>query len=264
MMKSRTIFMVTMLSALVFTSPPALPDDPPPKGHGQNVKSLCKEAEAQYRDKSHRDVERIMNIYQVFSDITPVATEAEKKMMARTLKKAFDIKPFPQEAGFLMTAAACLSDLGKPGLDALLYALKQKNLKVRASADQIDAMQRRRVKETVIQAIGFNKNPAALKTLYKLLTEDDVMMVKAACRAISCFGDLPLEQRKPIVERLLKVYSHLDEEAVTHGSDSKQYDNLIIVEVAFNDALHKLTFRNFQTADEWKEWYKEYKDKKKW
>jgi hypothetical protein len=36
------------------------------------------------------------------------------------------------------------------------------------------------------------------------------------------------------------------------------------VEVAFNMALQKLTFRSFESAPEWKAWYEENKDKKKW
>ena len=167
---------------------PVHADDPlPQEKHGFDVKKLCREAETLYKDKSHRDVARIMEIYQIFCDITPAATDDERKKMARTLKKAFDIKPFPEESGFLSTAAACLSELGKPGMDALLHAVNHKNLKVRISRDRLSNYNRRRVRETVIEALGFNRNPGALKTLYKLLNEKDGGVINSTCRALGCF-----------------------------------------------------------------------------
>ena len=53
-------------------------------------------------------------------------------------------------------------------------------------------------------------------------------------------------------------------QAEAEKEHAKYYDRLIAVEVAFNNALHKLTFRNFESAPEWRKWYKENKKKKKW
>jgi hypothetical protein len=245
--------------------PPCLfGDDPKKPRHDQDVMKLCRELEAQYKNKKDRDTERIMVIYQIFDEIYSKADAREQKTIVKTIRKAYDIQPFPEDSSFLVTGAACLSEMGKPGLDALVYALNHKNLKSRPSTDQIAAMGRVRVKEIIIQAIGFNKDPGALKTLYKQLKSDHPSFLKAACTALSCFSDLPLPQRKPIVENLIKVYLRLDAEAEAGGEESRPYETLISVEVAFNMSLRKLTFRNFESAREWKTWYEEYKDKKKW
>jgi len=239
-------------------------DDPAKDGHGRNVEKLARELLVLYKDKSHRDTARIVDIYQIFHDIYPKATKSEKKKMARVFRKGFDIKPFPEDSSFMCTAAACLSNMEEHGYDALLYALNRKTLRPLKSGDQIEAVAKKRIRVTIIEAIGFNRNPAALKKLYKLIRNDDALIVNAACQALSCFYELPLDQRKEVVAKLIDVYSGIATEAENSKEYSKEYDRLIIVECSFNSALQKLTLRTLDTAPDWREWYEEHKDKKKW
>lgn len=252
------------LASLLCLAHPLIADDPEKPGHDQDVKKLCREVEIQYKNKKDRDTERIMEIYQTFDLIFAKATPREQKSIVKTIRKAYDIQPFPEDSSFMVTGAACLSAMGKSGLDALIYAFNHKNLKSRPSTDNLGEMGKLRVKEIIIQAIGYSKDPSALKMLYKQLSSKKGNFVKATCQALSCFSDLPLKERKPIVENLVNSYSRLNAEAENGGEESDAYELLISVEVAFNMALQKLTFRSFESAPEWKAWYGEYKDKKKW
>jgi hypothetical protein len=244
----------------------AFAQDPPPKepAHDLNVKQLCKELSNQYRDSHDRNDERIVEIFQLFHDSYGKATAAERKLMAGALRKAFDIKPFPKDTAFLRTASACLSGMGKEGLDGLMYALKHKSLNTRADWDGEAAFQRMELKKTVIEAMGFTKNPKVLKTLYKQLGQKEAGIVKAACSALACFSDLPVKERKPIVEKLIKEYVKVTEKAEADVDQKEDYERLLIVETPFNQALQRLTYRTFETAGEWKEWFDEYKKLDKW
>jgi len=257
-------YAVIAMALMIFSYSYGYADDPKKPGHTENVAKLCRELETEYKDKSSRDTERIVSIYQVFDDIYPKSTSKEKKMIVKTLKKSFDVKPFPKDFSFLITGAACLSDMGTAGCDALLKALSKKTLIIREGRDKLDANNRILVKEAIIMSIGYTKDPRALKALYKLMEEVHSRIVKAACQAIGCYGSLPLKDRKPIVEKVLKVYLRIDAEAEKGGESSDAYERLIQVEVFFNDSLQMLTYRSHESASDWQKWYSENKDKKKW
>lgn len=258
----RTSFLMTVV--VFCLSLIALGDDPKVPGHSEDVAQLSRDLDKEYKNKSNRNTERIVEIYQIFDDIYPKATPKEKKAITRAIKKGFDVKPFPDDNAFMLAGAACLSDMGKEGLDALIYGLNRKTLVVRKSMNEMASIQKYKVKEVIIQSIGFNKNPAALKTLYKLLKDKDSRIIVAACKALGCYKSLPIKERKAVVEQILKVYCQLDAAAEKNGDESPDYERLIAVEVHFNDALQRLTLRTFDTAGEYKQWYAENKDKKKW
>ena len=261
---------LSLLAALVLLSvAPALPsraqETPPGKGHGRDVAKLCREAERQYKNKKDRDVDRLVEIFRVFDEIYPKATARERKMMLRTLRKGFDIQPFPKEARFLVTAAACFADMGREGLDAILYALKRKTLVRRSGRERDPAdMEKLKVEETLILAMGFNGDPRALKPLLKYLESGEPFRVNAACRALARFSKLPLDQRKVLVEKMIRIYCRISREAEEKGDESKAYDLLLSVEVPFNEALNRLTLRSFESAPEWRTWFEANRDKKKW
>ena len=260
---------ILLMAAVIFsllTAPLSWAQDTPPaEGHGYDVPKLCREAEKQYKNKKDRDVDRLVEIFQVFDDIYPRATARERKMMLRTLRKGFDIQPFPKNSRFLVTAAACFADMGKAGLDAMLYALKRKTLVRRTDRDR-DAldMEKQKVEETLILAMGFNGDPRALKPLLQYLESRDAYRVNAACRALARFSTLPLDRRKALVGKMIQVYLRITRESEAKGEDSKAYDLLLTVEVQFNEALNRLTLRSFESAPQWKTWFEVNKDKKKW
>jgi hypothetical protein len=243
-------------------------NEPAPPDPGYNVKQLCREACRLYKKHDEDEKARIRDIFQIFHDIYPRATPSEQKSIVVTLRKAFDIRPFPKEALFLRTAAACLSEMGEDGLEALVHGLEQKSLKNWAAYGDA-AMECMDLKRTIILAIGFTREPRALKTLYRVLEEDEQTAVKAACQALSCFQFLPLPDKKPIVERLLRRYGEIHTRAMAEEKEEedrrrKHYEMLIYVEAAFNDALHKMTLSSFDDLPRWQAWYEENKDKAEW
>ncbi len=249
---------------LILLIPFSSPQDKPKETHNQNVRKLCKQVENQYRNKKDRDVEAIVQVYQIFDEIYSKATPREQKAIVKAIRNGYAIQPFPEESSFMITGAACLSGMGKLGLDAMIHALKLKTLGSRPSEDGLAPMAQKRVKQTLIVAIGYNKNPSALKTLYNYLVAKEAVYTKSACEALSCYSFLPLEQRKPVVEKMVQAYARLDAEAAARGDESEAYEKLLSVEVAFNVALQRLTFRTFESAPEWKKWFAENKNKKKW
>ena len=112
-----------VLAFILCLASPLIADDPKKPGHDQDVMKLCREVEAQYRNKKDRDTERIMEIYQTFDLIFKKATPKEQKWIVKTIRKAYDIQPFPEDSAFMITGAACLSAMGKSGLDALILSL---------------------------------------------------------------------------------------------------------------------------------------------
>lgn len=261
--------LLASLLLFVLLHPAALgSQEPPPRGikvHGVDVAKLCREVEARYRNKKDRNVDRLVEIFNTFDEIYPKATDRERKMMVRTLRKGFDIQPFPKESRFLVTAAACFADMGDAGRAAILYALKRKTL-LRRSGRERDAVDlgKQRVEETLILALGFNGDPEAVKPLLAFLKTREAYRVNAACRALSRFSSLSLAQRKPLVEKIIQAYLEITREAEAKGEESPAYDLLLTVEVQFNEVLNRLTLRSFDTADEWKSWFDANKGKKKW
>lgn len=267
MFVARTIFQraaCLVLPFLLLFPLNALAQDEPEKEKLPDVKKLCSQVEAEYKNKKNRDVDKIVAVYQIFDEIYEKVSASNQKKIAKTVRKAFDIKPPPENKGFLTTGAATLSGMGKTGADALLSALKSKCLKPKDRSNKSEVAACKRLKADIIESIGYTKQKSALKHLFKLLWDDEAEVIKATCKALSCYNELPLKERKPIVEELVKVYAQLNSLALANPKIPQHRDKLIIVEVGFNDALQKLTYKSFESAPEWQKWYNDNKGKKKW
>jgi len=256
---STLICLISPLVCMLYLTPKAIADDDLP-----SVKKLCSELDSEYKNKRDRDEDKITAIYNTFSEIYPKVPAGDQKKIVKSIKKGFDLKPPIKSRGFLIPGAACLAEMGKPGLGVLLHALKSKILKPLDRNNQIEVAECKRVKVTVIESIGFTKQPAALKTLYKLLWDDDGEIIKAVCNALACYSEMSLKDRKLVVEQLVKVYSYLDAQALSNPKIPQYKDRLITVEVAFNQALQRHTYQSFESATEWQKWYNDNKGKKKW
>jgi hypothetical protein len=244
--------------------------DDPPAGELPNVKKCCNGLQAEYKNKRNRDIDKILNTFNLLVDSYEKLSAKEQKLVVRTLRAAFDIKPPPENRNFLKAAAACLAEMGKEGLDALLYALKSKILNPKISTDTGVVEHCLNIREFVVEAIGITKLPEAQKPLFKLLWDDEARIIRSACRALSYFENAPLAQRKKIAEQLVKRYSFLHAQAESGAKRAKEAekekytDRLITVEVSFNTALQRVTLRSFDSAPEWQNWFSENKDKAKW
>jgi len=248
----------------LFGSPSfAMQDDPADE---VSVPNIIKEVESQYKDKRNRDSDRIIALYGFFDELYPKAKPAEQKKIVKCIRKGFEIKPPPKNKEFMITGAACLSGMGKGGLDALLKAYDSKSLQPKDRKDQANVQMCKKIKATIVEAIGLTKNTKALKQLYKFLWNDDISIINATCKALSNFNELPVKDKKPIVENLVKVYANINAQAIDVANRKKpEYkQKLIATEVHFNDALQKLTFQSFEEASEWQKWYNNNKGKKKW
>jgi len=243
-----------------------LAQDEPSEVKLPDVRELCSVLEKEYKNRKSRDAVKIVAVYEELDAAYKhkKIKSTDQKKIVKIIRKGFDIKPPVDDRSFQKTGAACLSGMGKYGLDALEYALDCKGLEPKDNDNLKEVSDCKQVKLFVIEAMGFTKDPAALKTLEKLLWKDDGEMIKAACKALSYFGELELKDRKKVVEELVKVYSYLSSQVLANPKNTVFRDRLIIVEVSFNDALQKLTLRSFESAPEWQKWYNDNKSKKKW
>lgn len=229
-----------------------------------DLKELVAELNTEYKDKRDRDVERIAAIYSILEENYSKYPDADQKKIVKSIKAGFDIKPPLADRSFQKTGAASLSGMGKEGLKALEYALKSKNLKPKNNDDQREVDECIQVKAFIIEAMGMSKNPDAIKTLTKLLWDDDAETIKASCKALANYNELPLKERKEIVEELVKVYANLNTLALNNPKIPQYKQKLITVEGYFNVALNKLTLQSLESAEEWQKWYNDNKKKKEW
>jgi len=174
------------------------------------------------------------------------------------------MKPPPENRDFLKAAAGCLSSMGKGGYEALIYALDSKILKPQDRSDKSEVGACLRVREFVIEALGVSKDHRALKPLFKLLQNDEARVIRAACKAMGHFDNLSLKQRKLVANELIKVYSYLHVKADEDPMKPEHREKLMVVEVAFNNALLKMTHQHFESAPEWETWYNNNKGKPTW
>lgn len=229
-----------------------------------DIKALCKEVDREYKNRKNRNVERIIEVYGIFDKWFPKVDAKTQKSITTCLKKAYTIKPPIADMSFLQTNAACLSGMGKSGLDVLHYALKSKVLKPKDRNNPAQVKACLDLKMFIIESIGYSKQEAGIKTLMKLLWDADGRIIKSACSGLSRYNELELKKRKPIVEELVKVFANIHTEAIQNPKDNIKRERRNITEGAFVEALQKLTPERFQNAPDWQRWYNKNKSKKKW
>ena len=261
------------LGALLFLLPllclPAAPLRAQEGGEKEalDVKQLSTELEKQYKDRRHRDVDRIKAILGMLEEGYKDLEPAEQKKVVKVIRKAFDVRPPLEDRSFLITAAGALASMGKPGFLALQSGLKGKALEVKDKKNTQALATCRRVKAFMIEAMGRTGQPEAIKPLCKFLWSDEMDIVKGALKGLALFKDLPLAKRKPIVQEVVKVYAYMDSQArqaIKNPKVSYLKDRLISTEVSFNQTLKALTLQSFESAPEWQKWYNDNKNKKKW
>jgi len=260
---SKFVVWVILLGFCFTAGISARPDDPE-KDEPIKVKKLCKEVKAEYKNRKDRDIEMILESFDTFLQIYAEAEPKDQKEIVKTIRAAFDIKPPPENRDFLKAAAGCLANMGKSGYEALIYALDSKILKPqdRQKRQEVEACMR--VREFVVEALGVSKDQRALKPLFKLLQNDEARVIRAACKAFTHFDKLSLNQRKTVAKELIKVYSYLHVKADEDPMKPEHREKLMVVEVAFNNALMKMTHQHFESAPEWEKWYNNNKGKPNW
>ena len=265
----RALSLITpILTGLVFVALlpiAAAQEEEDPKVLKEKLKEITKAVEAQYKDKKERDADVIIDLYGQLEALYPKLAKGEQKSVVKLIRKGFELRRPIKDREFMVTGAACLSGMGKEGLKALFKALDSKSIEPSDEKDQGEVHQCVRVKAYIIEGIGRTKDTSALDKLYKLLWHDDAKVIIAACKACSFYNEEVLKVKKDIVSNLIKVYSTIYTQGTDVDQKKPQYrEKLVATEVAFNDALQKLTFQSFETAPEWQKWFNDNKGKKKW
>ena len=264
-----SVFSVVFLLAtfLVFSFSSALLAAVPQDEELPDVKMLTKELEVQYKKKKERDTDRIVAIYVLFSENYKEYKSNDQKKIVKAIRKGFDIKPPIEDREFLITGAGCLAGMGSEGLKGLQQAYEGRALTPKDKKDKRAARACLRTRAFIEEAMGQTKEPAAIKPIGDFLWNDNAEIIKAACKALANYNELPVSKRKPVVEELVKVYAYLDSQAQQAIKEPKfgyLRDRLIAVEGTFNQTLQKLTLQTLDSAPQWQKWYNKNKGKKKW
>ena len=259
--KALLIFLFISVSVLFTLSPShALPQED--EAEKPSADDIYKELTKLYKNKRNLDVETIAALFQIIDESYKEADKSSKGKMAKGVKKVFDISnPDPN---LLKTAVGTLVCMGKNGKDALWWALNHKNLKVRNKKDKEEARNKTAIKAFIIEGIGFNGEKSSIKKLTDLLWDDDMNIVVATCKALSQYSKIPLKERKPIVKELVKRYVNINSISVANPKRDDYRQNLLQVEVPFNEALRALTLKSLEDAVAWEKWYNDNKGKPKW
>jgi hypothetical protein len=256
-------------------------EDPP------DIAGLIKQLDAEHKSKDP-DARKIMSHYKELQAAYTPADPADRKKIAKAVGKAFGITPSNQTLEFQRHAAQVLSTLEKEGLDALLSAAKSSKLKPKKKADEAAVKASIDVRVAVIEAIGSYKDfSATYKTLKKLSWSEENEVVFTACRALAEFHDLPVKQKRHIVEDMIDRYDRItSQETVKSKKKSDATDALfemadkLLVFQPIDEALRKLTGQesgvtkdpetgkttkmSMKNAASWKQWYKDHKNDRTW
>jgi hypothetical protein len=229
-----------------------------------DIKALVSELNGEYKKKKDKDLDRIVAIYTIFDKNYARLPTKDQSSVIKSMKRAYDLKLKPEEKSILNANAAALSSMGKKGVDTLLSAMKSKALKPKDRSDPNDVKACMDLHVFIIEAIGHSKETAGLKSLKKLLWHDDGEIIAATCNALSQFNELPLKQRKPIVEEMIKVYTKINSEVLASPKRPELRERKNLTEGAFVAALQKLTPGRCETSEDWQRWYQKNKGKSKW
>ena len=229
-----------------------------------DVPEVCKELGKFYKNKRNLDVDGITACIQILDEAYKDADKGGKGKIAKAIRKIFDVGPPLPDESLLKMAAGSLSGMGKDGKTALFYALNCKNLQVKNKRDVRLADRKIGIQAFIIESIGYNKDKSSVKDLCKLLWNKETPIIEAACKALGCYSKLPLKERKPLVKELVKVYANVNSLSVANPKRDDYRQNLLRLEVPFNEALRALTLQSIEDAVAWEKWYNKNKSKKRW
>jgi hypothetical protein len=263
--KLRCLFcLFSLFFLLAVTAPDALCQEEEVEADLPKISEICKKLTTLYKDKRNLDTDAILACFQELQGRYKDAAKSDQSNMVKTVKKIFDIGPKMPDESLLRAAAGLFAEMDKKGKDALFWALKHKNLKIKSKNEESDWRTKLAIKAFIIEAIGFNNDKSAIKDLCKLLWDDESEIIKATCKALASYSKLPLKERKPIVQELVKVYANINSLSVANPKREDYRQQLMQTEVQFNEALRALTLQSFDNAVDWRKWYNDNKSKPKW
>jgi hypothetical protein len=261
---NRLFCLFGLLVLIAFTAPAALCQDEEEQVDQPKIGDICKKLTTYYKDKRNLDSDAILACFQMLQGRYKDASKSDQGNMVKTVKKLFDIGPQMPDESLLRAAVGLFAEMGKKGKDALFWALKHKNLKIKTKNEESDWRKKLAIQCFIVEAIGFNNEKSSIKPLCKLLWEDEALIVKATCKALSQYSKLPLKERKSIVEELVKVYANINSLSVANPKREDYRERLLQTEVSFNEALRALTLKSFENSVDWQKWYNDNKNKPKW
>jgi len=241
---------------------------------GPDLEALCDDLELEFSDWEDRDEDSIFWILGTFETRFSEARAADQKRIVAAVKKILSFRPTAENNRVQTAAVQSLTKMGKQGRKTLQAALKKLRPPAKVAEDDPRVVDYLKQKAALIRAIGTFADTKTLKILFEALDADESEIINAAAKALGCFHETPLSQRKPIVERLIKRYVSLApvgqktgrkawEQGRRHGrkvSDERFHE----ISTAMNRALVKLTGQDIYHTKTWQIWWQAHKKDRKW
>jgi len=164
----------------------------------------------------------------------------------------------PNDTVLFQACADALARLGEQGAKYLLKAIEHK---------KFDEKELLTFRCNMIRSLGKTEVVAVIKPLLDLMERDPHDKVNAAAvEALAAFAEAPLKDRKRIVEKVVKFFSNVNNNAnQTTGNDQLQEAyrrKRTLITGPCNNTLKKLTPMSYIKPLDWHKWYQNNKHKK--
>lgn len=150
----------------------------------------------------------------------------------------------------MLAAAVSLGEMGSDAVKTLESWIDHKTLRKDV------ALQAR-----LVLSLGKTKDPAATKTLIKLLEHKDAPMVSAAAQGLGEFDKVDLKVRKDAFESMLKVLMSSMNAKDSNPQDLIAKDRYDVIASPIITSLGKLSGHNERDPQEWQRWWNKNKGK---
>lgn len=249
-------------------------DDGAAARHGPDIAALCDDLELELSAGVERDDDAILWILDTFANHYSRSEAQDRKKIIAGVKKILGKPPSVDLRRIQADAIKCLTRMDKKGMQTLQALVKKIRVPKKKKDNEEEIFLYVRHKADLIKALGSFADPRTLKVFYEALEAKESEIINAACQALECFHELPLAQRKPIVEKLIKKYVSVSgtgqesgrkawEQGRRHGrklSDERHYE----VAPSITSALEKLTGQSHFHATTWHTWWQAHKKDRKW
>jgi hypothetical protein len=242
----RVVALLVALPALLLAQADATPDDLA-KDAIRSIKTALKTYDMGTVEEGLMDLDMVYDKVGAKSvkDIHKIVGQVFKTK-PRTPKEAFeDTKEELIDAYYL---AIGLVFEREGGDDLLKAALKQKHVAGWPA-----------MRASLIEGLGYRRDPKLVSTFADLLDEDSGLVAAAAARALAEYAEQPLPVRRQASRELVKAWADAVEMARREVSRKKTEtvarDKLDTVEGPYEMALRELTRQRHDTPEAWEEWF---------
>jgi hypothetical protein len=230
----------------------------------EEIKKLVAEFDGLITQRGKQDEEackRINTLLEKFPECGP----KDRESIVAALARSFDQKRVVNEEEgedpakvyrLYTTAVAAMSRMGPESVKPLTKLIGD-----RAHKANLDLLRR------AILSLGKLKDPGSVALFLDLVNHKDNVLVGAAAEALGEYGELALEKRKAVFEKLLNLLMALkvevDQSQASGTPDNNKIERYQTVSGPMLGTLQRLSGHEEREPEKWQKWWNDHK-KAKW